>query len=43
MPLPLLRVFADIVNDLGVADTHPGYTLGDYLGDDVQFESAELA
>ena len=40
---PPLKVFADIANDSGVAAADPGFTLGDYLGDEVQFEMAELA
>jgi hypothetical protein len=36
-------VFTDIANDPGVAAADPGFTLGDYLGDEVQFEMAELA
>ena len=40
---PPLKVFPDIANDPGVAAAHPGYTLADYLGDEVQFEMAEVA
>jgi len=40
---PPLKVFTDIANDPGVAAADPGFTLGDYLGDEVQFEMAELA
>ena len=40
---PPLKVFPDIANDPGVAAAHPDYTLGDYLGDEVQFEMAEVA
>ena len=32
----------DIANDPGIAAADPGFTLGDYLGDDVQFEMAEV-
>jgi hypothetical protein len=40
---PPLKVFTDIANDPGVAAADPGFTLADYLGDEVQFEMAELA
>ena len=36
-------MFTDIANDPGVAAADPGFTLGDYLGDEVQFEMAGLA
>jgi hypothetical protein len=36
-------VFTDIANDSGVAAAGPGFTLGDYVGDDVQFKIAEVA
>ena len=36
-------MFPDIANNPGVAAAHPGYTLTDYLGDEVQFEMAEVA
>ena len=37
---PPLKVFPDIANDPRVAAAHLGYTLADYLGDEVQFEMA---
>jgi hypothetical protein len=41
---PPLKVFTDIANDPGVAAADPaGFTLGDYIGDEVQFPMAELA
>jgi hypothetical protein len=40
---PPLKVFTDIANDPGVVAGGLGITLGDYLGDDVQFEMAEVA
>ena len=36
-------MFTDIANDPGLAVTAPGFTLGDYLYDEVQFVIAELA
>jgi hypothetical protein len=35
---PPLKVFTDIANDPGVAAADPGFTLADYLGDEVQFK-----
>ena len=35
-------MFTDIANDPGVAAAGPGFTIGDYVGDDVQFEMAEV-
>ena len=37
-----LKVFADVANDPGIADAHPGFTLADYLGNDVQFQMVEV-
>ena len=39
-----LKVFADIVNYLGIVDANPGITLADYIhdDDDVEYEIAEV-